>query len=123
MIEGAGSAHLRLDAAPPGGGPKARDGGFAHVLARRVAQGEPLRFSAHALERLEQRAIELDPARLARLHEAVGRAASKGARSSLVLVDDTAFVVSITTRVVITALDRPHLREHVFTNIDSAVLA
>ncbi len=123
MIERIGSDRLRPDALRPAGEATGRDGGFAHVLARRLAQAEPLRFSAHALDRLEQRGIELDPGRLDRLHQAVGRAASKGARSSLVLVDETAFVVSITNRTVITALDRPHLRQHVFTNIDSAVLA
>ncbi|MER3452934.1 MAG: flagellar biosynthesis protein, partial [Acidimicrobiia bacterium] len=29
---------------------------------------------------------------------------------------------SVPSRTVVTALDRAHLREHVFTNIDSAVL-
>ena len=34
-----------------------------------------------------------------------------------------AFVVSVPNRTVITAVDRDHMREHVFTNIDSAVIA
>lgn len=39
------------------------------------------------------------------------------------MVDDTAFVVSVKNRTVITAIDSAHMRQHVFTNIDSAVLA
>src|SRR5947199_173471 len=53
---------------------------------------------------------------------AVQRAAAKGARESVVLVDGTAFVVSVRNRTVITAVDAQHMREHVFTNIDSAVI-
>ncbi len=39
------------------------------------------------------------------------------------MVDDTAFVVSVKNRVVITAVDREGMKNQVFTNIDSAVLA
>ena len=51
------------------------------------------------------------------------RAAQKGARESLVLLDDVALVVSIKNRTVITAVDAANLKENVFTNIDSAVFA
>ena len=85
--------------------------------------GEPLRFSKHALERVQRRGIALDPSTLGRLHEGVGRAAGKGSRDSLVLVDGTAFVVSVPNRTVITAVGSEHMREHIFTNIDSAVIA
>ena len=79
---------------------------------------------AHALARVQRRGIELDPgdARPA-LAEGVGRAASKGSRDSLVLVDGTAFVVSVSNRTVITAVGSEHMKENVFTNIDSAVIA
>jgi flagellar operon protein len=84
---------------------------------------EPLHFSKHALERVQRRGIALDPSTLGRLHEGVGRAAGKGSRDSLVMVDDTAFVVSVPNRTVITAVGSEHMREHIFTNIDSAVIA
>ena len=51
------------------------------------------------------------------------RAAGKGARDAVVFVDGTAFVVSVRNKTVITAVDRDHMRDHVFTNIDSAVIA
>ena len=77
----------------------------------------------HALARVQRRGIELSPATLGRLSEGVGRAASKGSRDSLVLVDGTAFVVSVSNRTVITAVGSEHMKENVFTNIDSAVIA
>jgi flagellar operon protein len=95
---------------------------FADVLKETTGQ-EPLHFSKHALERVQRRGIALDPTTLGRLHEGVGRAAGKGSRDSLVLVDGTAFVVSVPNRTVITAVGSEHMREHIFTNIDSAVIA
>jgi flagellar operon protein len=99
----------------PGGAPS-----FADVLSRETGR---IQFSRHALQRLERRGIELDPATLERLSEGVDRAAQKGARESVVFIDGTAFVVSVRNNTVITAVDREHMREHVFTNIDSAVIA
>jgi flagellar operon protein len=113
--------------APAAGGPATDAGGpsgpsFADVLKETSGQ-EPLHFSKHALERVQRRGIALDPSTLGRLHEGVGRAAGKGSRDSLVLVDGTAFVVSVPNRTVITAVGSEHMREHIFTNIDSAVIA
>jgi flagellar operon protein len=106
--------------AAPGaaGGPS-----FAEVLSRRTSELEPPRFSRHALQRLQQRGIDLGAATMQRLSEGVQRAASKGARDSVVFVDNTAFVVSVANNTVITAVGAEHMREHVFTNIDSAVIA
>lgn len=81
-----------------------------------------LKFSAHAQQRLERRQIDLDAQRLSRLEEAVEKAAAKGARESLVLLDDLALVVSVKNRTVITAVDEKSLKEKVFTNIDSAII-
>jgi len=97
--------------------------GFDGLLTQRLEAGAPLKFSGHALERVQRRGINLDPPALARLRNGVDRAAAKGGRESLVLVDGTAFVVSVANRTVITAVDREHMREQVFTNIDSAVIA
>jgi len=95
---------------------------FGDVLSGKL-QNVPLRFSGHALQRIERRGISLDDQTMARLDGGVARAAAKGSRDSLVLVDDTAFVVSVPNRTVITAVDREHMSEQVFTNIDSAVIA
>jgi flagellar operon protein len=93
---------------------------FSDVLADQAAG---LRISGHAAARLEKRGIALDPSTLQRLQGGVDRAAAKGSRESVVFVDDKAFVVAVRNRTVITAVDSAHMREHVFTNIDSAVIA
>ena len=59
---------------------------------------------------------------LQRLEQAVGKAEAKGSKDALVLVDGTAFVVSVTNKKVITAIDEGSVRENVFTNIDSAII-
>jgi flagellar operon protein len=107
----------------PGSGQPASGPSFAEVLSQRAAQVEPPRFSRHALQRLQQRGIDLGAPTMQRLSEGVQRAASKGARDSVVFVDGTAFVVSVANNTVITAVGSEHMREHVFTNIDSAVIA
>ena len=57
------------------------------------------------------------------LKSAVDKAAQKGARESLILMNnDLALVVSVTNRTVITAMDGSSIRDNVFTNIDSAVI-
>ncbi len=95
---------------------------FSEALEQ-AGGSQPLQFSRHALARVQRRGIELDSATLGRLSEGVGRAASKGSRDSLVLVDGTAFVVSVSNRTVITAVGSEHMKDNVFTNIDSAVIA
>jgi flagellar operon protein len=104
-------------------GPAHTSGGpsFADVL--RTRQQPAVRFSSHALQRVERRGIDVSPATLGRLNEGLDRAAAKGARASVVFVDSTAFVVSVPNRTVITAVDRDHMKQQVFTNIDSAVIA
>ena len=101
--------------APAIGGPA-----FAEVLRSRTVG---VQFSGHAVQRLERRGIDVDPPTLQRLDEGVSRAAGKGSREAVVFVDGTAFVVSVKNKTVITAVDREHMRDHVFTNIDSAVIA
>ena len=59
---------------------------------------------------------------LGKLEEAVEKAAARGCRSSLLLYRDMAFVAGVATRTIITALDGESMKEHVFTNIDSAVV-
>ncbi len=89
----------------------------------RQQQAGKLQFSQHALQRIERRGIDLSDGTLQRLEAGAARAASKGSRDSVVFVDGTAFVVSVRNKTVITAVDQEHMREHVFTNIDSAVIA
>jgi flagellar operon protein len=95
---------------------------FADVL-RDTAGTKPVTFSKHAVQRLERRNLPVDQTVMQRLQDGVDRAAGKGARDAVVLVDDTAFVVSVSNRTVVTAVGRDQMKDHVFTNIDSAVIA
>jgi flagellar operon protein len=95
---------------------------FADVLQERTGT-TPVTFSKHAVQRLERRNLAVDPTTMQRLTDGVDRAAGKGARDAVVLVDDTAFVVSVSNRTVVTAVGKDQMKDHVFTNIDSAVIA
>ena len=93
---------------------------FSEVLASHTTAPQ---FSRHALQRLQQRGITVDQSTLGRLTDGVSRAAGKGSRDSVVFVDGTAYVVSVANNTVITAVPSEHMRQQVFTNIDSAVIA
>jgi flagellar operon protein len=115
-----GASAGALGAAPGAGAGRALEpaAGFQQALER-----SQLEFSKHALKRIEQRGLQLDAPRLDRLEQAVDRAEAKGARDSLILLDELALVVSIQNRTVLTAMDESARKEHVFTNIDSVVIA
>jgi flagellar operon protein len=105
---------------PPTGAPAFRD-----VLRDTTQTGEagaPLKFSAHALQRLESRNIKLSTDDVARMNVMADKAAAKGAKQSLFMMNDVAMVVSIKNRTVITAVDADSMKENVFTNIDSAAI-
>lgn len=90
--------------------------GFAGIL------GDQLKLSGHAQTRLQSRGIELGSDQWERVLQGVDKAAAKGSKESLVMVDDVAMVVSVKNRTVITMVDKGHMRDNVFTNIDSAVV-
>jgi flagellar operon protein len=85
---------------------------------------DELKFSKHAAARVQRRGIGAnDPATAARLEKGVELAAKKGSRAAVVLVDSTAYVVAPQNKTVITAVDQSQMKEQVFTNIDTAVIA
>lgn len=105
--------------APSQGSPSGTQAPFEKVLQQKDRE---VKLSAHAQERLKSRNIHLDSARMAKLSEAIDKAEAKGAKDSLVLMGDTAYVVSVKNRTVITAVDGASLKDNVFTKIDSAVI-
>ncbi len=112
-----------LDTAAPAATRAATSGtGFGQVLQDQVAARAGVKFSGHAQARLASRQITLSGEDITRLGDAMTRAARKGARESLVLMDKAALVVSVPNRTVITAVDRAALKENIFTNIDSAMI-
>jgi flagellar operon protein len=93
----------------------------ANPLAPEI-NSAPLKFSAHALNRLHERSIPMGGEMLAKLEKAVDTAAQKGAKESLILTNDAAFIVSVKNKTVITVVDRNQMSGNVFTNIDSTVV-
>lgn len=100
----------------------AGEGEFNRILDETMGGSKGLNFSAHARQRLKSRSITLGSEELGKLKEAVDKAAARGCRSSLLLYRDMAFVAGVPTRTIVTALDGESMKEHVFTNIDSAVV-
>lgn len=94
---------------------------FQQVLESKIGTQQEVRFSAHAQKRMDAREIRLTEMDLGRLRQGVEQAGAKGARESLILMDNLAFVVSVPNRTVVTAVDGPQQRGAVFTQIDSAV--
>lgn len=109
---------------PAGGnkGSPSQGPSFEALLERQLGQPS-LRFSQHAQSRMESRGIQLAPEQMARVEQAVAQLDAKGSRDSLVLIDQTAMVVSVKNHTVVTVVDRNSLKDNVFTNIDSAIIA
>ena len=110
---------------PPSGAPSFRsvlDAATATPPATTTSGSEPLKFSAHAMQRLQSRNISLTSDDVSRMNTMADKAAAKGAKNSLFIVRDVAMVVSIKNRTVITAVDSDSMKENVFTNIDSAAI-
>lgn len=97
-----------------------RGDSFREILSEQVRA--PLKFSAHATERMNQRSIPMDSSTMLKINEAMDKAASKGLDDTLILTGDAAFIVSVKNRTVVTALDRNSLNGNVFTNIDGAIV-
>jgi flagellar operon protein len=103
-----------------GARPAAGGEAFRALLDRSQAN---VAFSGHAARRMEQRGVQLDESHMQRLQSAVDQAEAKGSKDSLILMDDLALVVSIKNRTVVTAVDQANQKEHIFTNVDSVVIA
>lgn len=96
---------------------------FAAALAQETQKQESLKVSSHAQKRLNSAQVTLSDSHLERIGGAVERATEKGANQSLIMLDNLALVVSVKNRVVITAVDNARMKDSIFTNIDSVVIA
>ena len=103
-----------------GGGQNA----FGTMLRQQLTEKgqQTVNFSKHALERAEERGIELTPNLMERLTNSVEKAQEKGATNILAFDDSRAFIINIPYGRVITTMSQEEMRENIFTNIDGAVL-
>jgi flagellar operon protein len=93
---------------------------FARLMQKKAGE---VKFSAHAQTRMKSRNISMTQEMMSKLNSAVSGAEKKGAQDTLVLLSDLAFIVNIPNKTVVTALEGDSLRENIFTNIDSTVIA
>ncbi len=91
---------------------------FGEVL-QAANEATKVRFSAHALSRLQERGVALSREDVLQLEAAVDTAGKKGARDAYLVFGDAGFVVNVPNRTVVTALTNGD--GTLVTNIDSVV--
>jgi flagellar operon protein len=113
-----------LSAKQPTASVQASEDSFADILKQTIEKenGQTLKFSKHALQRLESRNINLTNDQSSRLENGVSKAEEKGIKESLVMVDSLAFIVNVPNKTVVTAMDQTDTDSNIFTNIDGAVI-
>ena len=93
---------------------------FSQMLKEK--KGE-LKLSAHAKTRIKSRNINMTTDIMSKLDKAVTGAERKGSQDTLVLLSDLAFIVNIPNKTIITAMEGNSIKDNIFTNIDSTVIA
>ena len=97
---------------------------FEDILKQRVTEKEKsgeLKFSKHAVQRLNERNISLSDEQLERLQDGARRSSEKGIKESLVVMDEFTFIVNTQKNTVITAMEQGRQGENIYTNLDGAV--
>ena len=100
-------------------------GGFGAMLQEELSRtGQPAQsvaFSKHAINRAQERGIEVTPDLMDQLAGSVIRAQAKGATNILAMDAEKAFIINVPSAKVITAITQEEMKENIFTNIDGAV--
>ena len=86
------------------------------------SSNEEFHISSHAQKRLNERNIAMNSDLKSSLSEAFNELEAKGAKDSLVLTKEGAFVVNVPSRTLITAMGFNEMRDNIVTNIDSVNL-
>ncbi len=120
-IQRAGQAYQ--PARPQSSAPRSQNQTGGVDFAQTLAEAQGIHFSNHAQKRLQKRDIQMDGERVNRLADAVDKVEKRGSKSSLVLMDDLAFIVNVQDRLVVTAMDTKERGEGVYNQIDSVVFA
>ncbi|MDL2232227.1 flagellar protein [Ruminococcaceae bacterium OttesenSCG-928-L11] len=97
---------------------------FREMLGQAVEQNsqKSLTLSRHAMQRVEQRSIALSESDMQRMESALDKAQDKGITDTLIFMNNTAFIVNVPNKVVVTVVDGSEAQESIFTNINGAVI-
>jgi flagellar operon protein len=93
---------------------------FQKLLQDSLKSNDTVKISAHAEQRMIERDIKLQESDMNLIKDAMNNLEKKGARESLMLYKDIAFIASVSNRTIITALQYKEL--DVVTNIDSTII-
>lgn len=93
---------------------------FQRLLQDTIIKQKDIKLSAHAEQRMQERNIVLEEKDMDALKGAIDQLEEKGARESLMLYKDYAFIASVRNRTIITSMDSTEV--DVVTNIDSAII-
>ena len=94
---------------------------FDQVLKSQL-QSSGLNFSKHAVNRVVERNINVSDDNMERLNAGVEIAREKGLDDTLILVDSSAYIVSVKHNTVITTVSNEELVGNCFTNIEGTVI-
>lgn len=107
---------------PTESGIKSSGTSFDAIYREELTKQTEVKFSKHALERLQTRNISLSKDDMGKLNDAVNKAAEKGVKETLIIMGNSAFIANVKSKTIITAAAGDNLKENVFTNIDGAVI-
>ena len=94
---------------------------FDQVLKQQLSSSG-LNFSKHAVNRVVERNIDVGDTNMERLNAGVEIAREKGLDDTLILVDKSAYIVSVKNNTVITTVSNEELVGNCFTNIEGTVI-
>lgn len=101
---------------------KSKSSGFSDLIQEEQIKSQGVQFSKHATERINQRGMVMSEGLMDNLNQAVEKARIKGAKDTVIIGTQGAFVVNVPNNIVITTMTQQEMKENIFTNIDSAVL-
>lgn len=93
---------------------------FQKLLQESIKNNDDVKISAHAEQRMIERDIKLHEVDMKLIKDAMNNLEKKGAKESLMLYKDMAFIASVNNRTIITALQYKEL--DIVTNIDSTII-
>ncbi|MEN8906886.1 MAG: TIGR02530 family flagellar biosynthesis protein [Clostridiales bacterium] len=102
---------------------KTSENNFGDILNNKLNSNQEIKISKHAEIRMKERQIDLTDKLKDKINNSIERANKKGVKDSLVIVEDSGFIVNVKSKTVITAFSSNELKESVFTNIDGAVIS
>jgi flagellar operon protein len=95
---------------------------FNALFQEELTKQSEVKFSKHALERLQLRNIKLSKEDINKIGDAVNKAAEKGVKEALIIMGNSAFIANVKSKTIITAATEDNLKNNVFTNIDGTVI-